>query len=683
MNISYLLVAVLISPLPFISPFSSAEAITNDVAYGPHFDHIHILNPQSYPLVGDQWKINFETGLHSNTLTIRGVNGTFFENNDLTFVHLIGDDGIVLPSFNKEYVEFENYTGSGTVVFDVHTSGKHDLEFTYGDSVSYAHNTAIKLALSFSPTRETTYALLRAETTSSFALDYQYYTIVIEDVDNAIIFDITDPANPSQIYNITTANSLLTGGIYDVDIFEINTATYAAISGYNEIIIFDISDPHNPQSITSITEHYSDFLRAVAYAEIDDLSYLVTVTQSDGVFILNVTNPNLPSLASSMDSSEYGYGNLTQPKHATTAQFDGHTYAFITDSSSTSSTFTGIVMLDITDPSNPFLASNIPRNDTKFPGLYRPIHLETLIIDDTLYTITVSPTSHFQIINVTTPTNPIHVSSLSTSTENKISGASSVDIVELDDTIYAAVASQYSQGVQFIDITNPEMPISRNFIGDDGIDPSELLSPEEIELFQIESSYYALVTARYSNGGVQLIKVNSDPIEFLSSNDHPRYAKAGDTLSLKLSVNDTIDSATANILGVDVTSSIVINGGNLNASFTVSSAQLEQYATFSITVENADGDSYTITENNPITRPIFVDTIPPSISLIGHNPEYVNVVDPVPDGAITNDGSPGYGNDHYFVIQRYADRAPCNVYGLAVVLSVILDVGDTVRSYTA
>ena len=84
MNISYLLVAVLISPLPFISPFSSAEAITNDVAYGPHFDHIHILNPQSYPIVGDQWKINFETGLHSNTLrSIRGVNGTFFENNDL------------------------------------------------------------------------------------------------------------------------------------------------------------------------------------------------------------------------------------------------------------------------------------------------------------------------------------------------------------------------------------------------------------------------------------------------------------------------------------------------------------------------------------------------------------------------------------------------------------------------
>ena len=45
----------------------------------------------------------------------------------------------------------------------------------------------------------------------------------------------------------------------------------------------------------------------------------------------------------------------------------------------------------------------------------------------------------------------------------KYHGASILDIVELDDTIYAAVASQYSQGVQFIDITNPEMPISRNF----------------------------------------------------------------------------------------------------------------------------------------------------------------------------------------------------------------------------
>ena len=142
MNMLYLMVVVLFSPLPFLSPFSSAEAISNDVAYGPNFDHIHILNPQSYPIVGDQWKINFETGLHPNTLTIRGVNGTFFENNDLTFAQLIGETGAVLPSYNKDYVEFENYVGSGTVVFDVHTSGKHDLEFTYGDSVSYAHNNA-------------------------------------------------------------------------------------------------------------------------------------------------------------------------------------------------------------------------------------------------------------------------------------------------------------------------------------------------------------------------------------------------------------------------------------------------------------------------------------------------------------------------------------------------------------
>ena len=545
----------------------------------------------------------------------------FFENNDLTFVQLIGDDGIVLPSFNKEYVEFENYTGSGTVVFDVHTSGKHDLEFTYGDSVSYAHNTAIKLATSFSPTRETTYALSDATTTSSFRLDYEYYTIVIQDGKYAIILDITDPENPSQISNITTANSLLTSSIYDVDIFEINTVTYATISGYNEIIIFDISDPYSPHSINSITTYYSDFLRGVAYTEIDDLSYLVTVTQSDGVFILNVTNPHFPSLASSMDTSEYGYGNLSHPDYITTEHFDGHTYAFITDDNPSTDAFVGIVMLDITDPSSPLLASNIPRNDTKFPGLRQPIHLDTLIIDDTLYTITISSDGHLQIINVTTPTNPIHVSSLTSNTEYKMSGARSMDIVELDDNIYVAVPSRYNSGVQFIDITNPEMPIAKIFIGDDGINPSELSQPEEIELFQIESSYYALVAAKYSNAGVQLIKVNSDPIEFLSSNNHPRYAKAGDTLLLKLSVNDTIDSATANILGVNLNSAIITDGGNLNASFIVNSAQLEQYATFSITVENDDGDSYTITENNPLTRPIFVDTISPSISLVGNDPQ--------------------------------------------------------------
>ena len=54
MNMLYLMVVVLFSPLPFLSPFSSAEAISNDVAYGPNFDHIHILNPQSYPIVGDK-----------------------------------------------------------------------------------------------------------------------------------------------------------------------------------------------------------------------------------------------------------------------------------------------------------------------------------------------------------------------------------------------------------------------------------------------------------------------------------------------------------------------------------------------------------------------------------------------------------------------------------------------------
>ncbi|MDY6965303.1 MAG: hypothetical protein SVM80_04950 [Halobacteriota archaeon] len=114
---------------------------TSDLSLGPD-KSITILNPQSYPVVGGDWVIYFNTTGHG-TLEIN--DHSFPE--EVGFVGLYQKEGAFwVPVKAKIYDDLISSNWSyleGKAVFGVKTSGEHILQFRFGDDIKYAHNYAI------------------------------------------------------------------------------------------------------------------------------------------------------------------------------------------------------------------------------------------------------------------------------------------------------------------------------------------------------------------------------------------------------------------------------------------------------------------------------------------------------------------------------------------------------------
>ena len=142
--------------------------------------------------------------------------------------------------------------------------------------------------------------------------------------------------------------------------------------------------------------------------------------------------------------------------------------------------------------------------------------------------------------------------------------------------------------------------------------------------------------------GLQIIKLEQEYISAYTSNQNPKYAKAGDTLGINFTASNTIASHTSQILGLNVNATV--NGAVYDATVTVPSTPRESYATFTIQVANANNESVTITENDISSSNVFIDTISPSIELVGSADYTISygTLDPsIPDVTVS-DGDPNY-----------------------------------------
>lgn len=103
---------------------------------------INVINTQSYPVVGGEWKVNFQTIGKAN-LTILGINGTEFDK-DLRFLELYcGEEEVTYQQQdNKIFIENYECNETSSETSRVITPGKHHLEFKFGTATSYAHNAA-------------------------------------------------------------------------------------------------------------------------------------------------------------------------------------------------------------------------------------------------------------------------------------------------------------------------------------------------------------------------------------------------------------------------------------------------------------------------------------------------------------------------------------------------------------
>ena len=94
------------------------------------------------------------------------------------------------------------------------------------------------------------------------------------------------------------------------------------------------------------------------------------------------------------------------------------------------------------------------------------------------------------------------------------------------------------------------------------------------------------------------------------------YAKAGDTVSIQITVNDTIDASKSTVQILNLNTNVGKNGPNtINASVTIPADGIEMYTNVTASITNYLGAMLNLTENDIVGQNVFVDTIPPRITV--------------------------------------------------------------------
>ena len=189
--------------------------------------NIIIINVQSYPSVGGEWTVRFNT-TGTADLTITGFDGTTFGSSapdDLEFLELNNGTHTLTPIIQANSILYQNYSSSleGFETSRVLTAGQHHLEFRFGNSVDYAHN----LATNISPVANDD------SVTTTIDTPLLNINVLANDTDansdTLIISSVSDPPN-----GVAATNSTSTGINYSPDsgVSGTDTFTYAIDDGF-------------------------------------------------------------------------------------------------------------------------------------------------------------------------------------------------------------------------------------------------------------------------------------------------------------------------------------------------------------------------------------------------------------------------------------------------------------------
>ena len=546
------------SKIALMLAFAAISTFLVEPAYGTADDSpIKVLDPQSYPLVGGEWHVRFDVA-GSGNLTVSAVNGTTMlvqdqqhagrASHDLSFLRLMGPDGeLVEPSGAGDGpVAFEGFSGSGTFAVMVHTPGEHHLGFEFGGAVAYASNNAAvahvsspdadgtygagdtinvtatfseEVKVKFNPIKDgSVYGVLEgANYVDTVEIGGGTYALVTAFSDSGLqIVDITDPENPSPTASVTDG----VGGFEElrgatsVDTAVIGGKTYALVAASDDdgLQIIDITDPENPSPTASVTDGVGGFeeLRgafSVDTAVIGGKTYaLVAASDDDGLQIIDITDPEKPSPMKPVTDGVDGFEELRGARSVDTVEIGGSTYALVAAFGDD-----GLQIIDITDPENPSPTAHVTDGVGGFEGLGGARSVDTVVIGGSTYAlVAASVDDGLQIIDITDPGNPSPTKSVTDGVGGfeGLGGARSVDTVEIGGSTYALVAASGYNGLQIIDITDPENPSPTASVteGVDGFE--ELRGARSVDTVVIGGSTYALVAA-FADSAVQVIDITN------------------------------------------------------------------------------------------------------------------------------------------------------------------------------
>ena len=307
--------------------------------------------------------------------------------------------------------------------------------------------------------------------------------------------------------NVTENNNLVLSNPFGITTFKSESNIYAAIAARGEhgVQILDITNPSNVTAAGNIIDGGTLELSGatgIATFKSDTHTYAVIAAAFDsGVQILNITVP----------SAITAEGRITDDSNlilrgaydVATFKSGSHTYAAVT----ATTTDEGVQILNITDPSTITAEGRI--SDSSSRVLDEPRRIATFKSGTHTYAAVISYNEHgVQILNVTDPTTITAADSIISGGNVKLGRASDISIFKLGINTYAAVAALSDDSVQILNITKPSNITAAGSISHGG--DVKLDDPRGITTFKLDGNTFAAVATETSNS-VQILDI-TDPV---------------------------------------------------------------------------------------------------------------------------------------------------------------------------
>ena len=323
-------------------------------------------------------------------------------------------------------------------------------------------------------------ALAGAEGIAVHEFSGRTYALVTGYWDDGLqVIDVTDPEDP------TPAASVFDGaggfdalaGASDVAVVEASGRTYALVTGYwdDGLQVIDVTDPEDPTPAASVFDGAGGFdalagASDVAVVEASGRTYaLVTGYWDDGLQVIDVTDPEDPTPAASVFDGAGGFDALAYPEDIAISRISGQTYALVAGVGDYGEGDRAVQIMDVTDPADPLPVASIYDGYVDYNP---PIGLGSVAVVEasgrTYALVTGFWDGGLRVVDVTDPADPLLATSILDGYDgfDELGGAGYAGIVEVSDRIYAIVAGYNDDGIQIMDITNPESPIAGVGISD-------------------------------------------------------------------------------------------------------------------------------------------------------------------------------------------------------------------------
>ena len=224
---------------------------------------------------------------------------------------------------------------------------------------------------------------------------------VAAQADNAVtILSVSNPAAPVKLAELRDgvgAFSLL-GGAMDV---AFSTGNLLAVSGWRDqaVTLVNMSNPNAPTLAGYIQDGFNGFSNLAGPRQLKFSGNLLVVVANDSsaISLIDVSNPAVPQLRSTIRQGVGGFTNLNMTDAGITISTN-NILAIAADSSQ------AVTLVDISNPASPILRSVIKPGVEGYPSLFYP---RRVAFSGNLLAITSSAENSVTLVDATNPSNPV------------------------------------------------------------------------------------------------------------------------------------------------------------------------------------------------------------------------------------------------------------------------------------